>query len=233
MRTLGTACLGLALLALLASRTQAQPSPTPPHHPPHGIHHGDLLANASVQEELKLTDDQKAKVKEFAHKLHTEREAAFKKLEGLKGDELHKAVHELFKQHHEEVAKFAADTLKPDQVKRYKEIRRQVHGVFAFHDPEVQEALKLSDSQKAQIKTISEDTAKEIHTLLHEAGHDQAKHHEAEVKAHELRKESLQKALAVLNDSQKKEWQELTGAPFHLKHEHHKAPGATSGGTDK
>ncbi len=47
--------------------------------------------------------------------------------------------------------------LKPEQVKRFKQIELQVGGVMAFNQPRVQEVLKLTDEQKEKIRGIGEE----------------------------------------------------------------------------
>ncbi len=95
-----------------------------------------LLMNKSVQEELKLTADEVAKLSAPGKKLRdnlTQQEAAIKAA-------------------NEEAAKLARDTLKPDQFKRFGQIALQVKVDAAFDDDEVQKALMMTDLEKDEIK---------------------------------------------------------------------------------
>ena len=78
-----------------------------------------LLGQKSVQEELKLSEDQKKKVTEIT--------AKFQGLGALSQDERRQKVEEITK----EVNQFIKDDLKPEQGKRLKQIGLQFSGVAA------------------------------------------------------------------------------------------------------
>jgi hypothetical protein len=178
-----------------------------------------LLLNPSVQEELKLTDEQKADL----HKVREKQQAAFQKAresgDREKGRALMQAAGEEIKK---EVDKWKETALKPDQNKRLRQIQLQVMGVRAFADADVQKDLKLTDKQQAEAKEIVDATDKDAREILQgmrDARGNPDKAQEIRKKAEAVRKEGMDKMASLLNDDQKKAWKELTGEKFEIKFE--------------
>src|SRR4029077_1177502 len=113
---------------------------------------GFLLMNQGVQKELKLSDDQIKKITETTESIREKNREDFEAARKLEGDEQRAKFQELMKKQGEETDKALAEILKPDQLKRFKEIRLQQRKGDAFNDPEVQKALNLTDDQKEKIK---------------------------------------------------------------------------------
>ncbi len=171
-----------------------------------------LLQNPDVQKELNLSDEQKDKIKEVAQPVQEKMRSAFQGLRDVPQEERREKMQAAMKEVQAESEKAMAslkDTLKPEQTKRLHQIMLQVRGPDAFSDPHVQEKLKLSDDQKNSIKTILDDTRKDIQEAFQGGGGFQ--------KVQEIRKEANEKLAGVLNDSQKKEWKEMTGKPFTMR----------------
>jgi Spy/CpxP family protein refolding chaperone len=206
MRSTRTTLLALSAAALLASPAFAQP----PGGGRGGMQRGGgglgmLLGNASVQEELKLDDKQKEKIKEFAAK---QREAQ-QGLRDLDQDERRAKMAEMNK--HAEA--FAKEVLTADQNKRMKQIVIQSAGLRAFSMEDVAKELKLTDDQKEKIKTLNDDLQKDVRELFQGGGDPQ----ENMQKVQSLNKEFMTKAAGVLTDEQKKHWTEMTGKPFTVR----------------
>lgn len=176
-----------------------------------GMSIGMLLGNPGVQEELKLTDEQKGKIKDFAAK---QREAQ-QGLRDLDPEEQRSKRQELTK--HAET--FAKDVLSADQQKRIKQISiqtaAQMGGAAVFAMEEVAKQVKLTDEQKEKFKTLGEDFRNDVRELFQGGGDMQ----ENMQKSRSLAKEYLGKATAALTDEQKKAWSDLTGKPFEVKFE--------------
>jgi hypothetical protein len=178
-----------------------------------------LLLNKSVQDELKLTDEQKADL----HKVGEKRTAAFQKARDSgdreKGRALMQAASEEI---NKEVDKWKETALKPDQNKRLRQIQLQVMGVHAFADADVQKELKLTDKQKGEAKEIVDATDKdtrEIRQGMRDARDNPEKRQEIIKKVEAVRKEGMDKMASQLTDDQKKTWKELTGEKFEIKFE--------------
>jgi len=96
-----------------------------------------------------------------------------------------------------------------EQVERVKQISRQARGANALEDEDVKLALKLSDDQNKQLETILEAAGQEMRGLFQP---DDA----ARKKAAEIQKSAGEKALAVLSDEQKNEFEKLQGEKIEL-----------------
>src|SRR5581483_9214652 len=119
-----------------------------------------LLANEGVQKELKLTDDQKTKVKEFTDAQMAKMREAF-----TGGQPDREKMQEMRKEMQEKGDKFVKDTLNADQQKRFKQIELQRDGLRAFQNADVQTALKLNDDQKEKLKGLGEEYMKDMQDL--------------------------------------------------------------------
>jgi hypothetical protein len=202
MRTLCKAALTLALAALLAGPAVAK------HHSRPGAL---FLLNKSVQQELKMDQGQIDKVAAALETVRAEYKGDFAKLRERKIPREERAA--LAAKIAKASRKAVAGILRPEQAKRFAQIRRQMAGVAAFLSPRTQKVLKLTDPQKAEIKTIAAGYGKARHAIFHSAA---GKRSEAFKQLAALRKEKMAAAMKVLTDEQKKAWTERTGAPFHF-----------------
>jgi Spy/CpxP family protein refolding chaperone len=160
-----------------------------------------LLRQKSVQDELKVTEDQVKKVTELAEK----QRGAFGELRNLSREERQKKIEERSKEN----AKALAEILKPEQVKRLKQISLQQQGARAINNPEVATALNLTAEQKEKVKSIGEEAAKEMRELFQGGNREEARKEMAD-----LRKSTEEKVQGVLTTEQKAKLKELQGEPF-------------------
>jgi hypothetical protein len=175
-----------------------------------------LIGNESVQKELKLDDTQTTKAKELADKNREKMMAAREETKDLDPEERRTKNAELRKEMTESTLKAVGEFLKPEQVTRLKQISYQTMGAMAFADPEIAKKLNITDAQKEEIKTISEESM----ATMREIGQGFQDDREGTMKKMaEHRKETLNKIVAKLNDEQQKSWKEMTGAPFEVKFE--------------
>ena len=116
-----------------------------------------LAAQESVQKELSLSEEQIDKLEEAGE----QRREAFQSLEGASREERMAAMEESRKKSSAAIA----EILKPEQAKRLKEISLQQQGVWALGNPEVAEAIGLSDEQKKQVAAIEEASRTEMRQL--------------------------------------------------------------------
>lgn len=160
-----------------------------------------LLAQKSVQEEMKLSEEQVKKITELAEK----RRGSFRDFQELGREERRKKREEQTQAE----AKAVQEIVTADQLKRVRQIALQQRGLQAFDDAAIAEALKLSQEQKDKIKTILEDLRKEMHGLFRGGNFE-----EARTQMETLRKETGEKIQEALTDEQRTQWKEMTGAPF-------------------
>jgi hypothetical protein len=214
--------LGLATVALLASPALAQQQP---------MRQQSLLANKSVQEELKLSEDQVKKAADVNKTISDKRTEEMGKLsqEERRGDK----GRELRQKFDAELTAELSKVLKPEQQTRYKQIQfqqtisRALSGgggrrpggqggmQRAFYEiTSVADAMKFSDDQKEKLKGINEENTKKVAEARKDAGDDRAKAREATTK---IVKETLESIKKVLTSDQKKKWEEMSGKPFTLR----------------
>ncbi len=173
-----------------------------------------LLLNKSVQDELKLSDEQKAEL----HKAQEKMRAAFQDARQSGDREKAKGAADDARKEAEKVQ----EALKPEQAKRFKQVQLQVRGMRAFADSDVQKQLKLSDKQIAEVREIGEGVQRNAQELFQNRGPDTMK------KVAALNKEAMEKVSGILTEDQKKTWKEMTGDKFELKMEF--GPGGRPGG---
>jgi Spy/CpxP family protein refolding chaperone len=189
----GALVLGLALA--MASAVQAQQRGR-------GFGPGGMLQNEGVQKELKLTDEQKTKLREAMEKVREDNK-----------DILAKGFQDMTREDREKLAKDTnaaiSKVLDEKQMKRFKQIGWQVGGANALNEPEVQKTLKLNDEQKKKLQDIIADSNKKMREAFQGGGGFE--------KIQEIRKETQEKANGVLTDEQKKSWKEMLGEPFEFQ----------------
>jgi hypothetical protein len=163
-----------------------------------------MLANQkSVQEELKLTDEQVKKVAKITEAM---KEKAADLTETDPKERMKKAM-ELF----QEAEKSVLAVLTPTQAKRMRQIAlQQQHLVRAIESPEVAKELQLSEEQTKQVRAIRESSTKEMSKLSEDAKNRE----EVREKTAALTKATEEKLLKVLTEEQRTKWKELLGEPF-------------------
>jgi len=176
-----------------------------------------LLTNESVQKELKVTDDQKEKLKTFAEEQGPKmREKMQELFQGGGGDREKMAAK--MAEINAEATKALADSkiLNDDQLKRFKQIELQsqlrTQGPAVFLSEDVQKKLKLTDDQKDKLKNLAGEHRKDMQELR-QGGFNQ----ESMQKMRTVNKEYTTKAMDTLTADQKAAWKDLTGEPFEVQ----------------
>ncbi|MBX6315756.1 MAG: hypothetical protein IRY99_23000 [Isosphaeraceae bacterium] len=209
MRAICRTVLSLGVVALMVSPALAQR--------PGGFGFGRggmsapmLLSNRGVQEELKLSEEQVNKAESLARDMQGRMRDLFQS--GGDPEERREKAQKL----NEEMRKSVADILKPEQKKRFDQIELQSRGYLAFLDPEVQKKLNLTEEQKDKLRDLARESGERMRDLFQAAGGDRQT---AMQKIQTLRRETNEKAVALLTEDQKKTWKEMTGAPFEVRFE--------------
>ena len=170
-----------------------------------------------VQEDLKLTAEQKEKVEEHFRERIQDIGQFFQSLDGVNGEEREKKISDFRQKAQEKLASVLRATLKEDQSKRLHQLALQQEGAFALFNgaPEIAKALKITDDQRKQFKAVIQDMQKKIEPLIKEvqAGGDAQ---EIRPKAMKIRKEHMGQIEALLTDAQRKQWKEMLGKPLNL-----------------
>lgn len=227
----GLFLVGLATM-VEAQRPNRQPGPGGPGGGMFGRGQdvgGLVLTNEALQEELKVTTEQKEKFKPVAAK----QEEMQKKMRdlfagGAKGgkadfEKMREKMADMQKEREKATAEVKAlveGTLTAEQKTRLKQIERQTLGVRAFSNEEVVTALKLTDDQKNKIKGLSEEYAKDARELFQglgrpgAGGFDAEKMAEMQKKQRRLQRETMEKITESLTQEQRTEWKGMVGEPF-------------------
>jgi hypothetical protein len=213
-RRIATTVLTLGVVALLAMPAGAQQ----PKHKGHGSRMpmgggAGLIANQDVQKELKLTKEQTSKAEAGARAVREKYHGEFAKFDELDAQARFEKTAEIVRNMTSETNKGLADVLKPEQMKRYRQIQLQQLDLMAFTEPDVQSQLKLSDEQVGLIRKINAESQSQRREFA-QGGGNRA---ETQKKGTTLGKESMDKALAVLSADQKQAWQDMTGEPFEVR----------------
>jgi hypothetical protein len=194
-----------------------------------------LLSNKSVQEELKLTSEQRDKLKNVRARLGEKAEklvAEFdmNKLQQRNPEERNKNALEIMDSMMKESNKAATDILQPDQAKRFQQIEWQASGLLVFKNADIQTALKVGKDQKNKIDLILEEYFKQVRPfnspknlqemdleeLRNQKGDLPEKLVERYVKLEAIVKDAEKGLNGVLTKDQKTALKELLGPPFKI-----------------
>lgn len=160
-----------------------------------------LLRQASVREELKLSQADATKIHNFTREQWEKAKQASK----LPEPDRDRKFDELTKENHH----FLDQTLSKSQRERLKEIELQIAGLLCLTRPDVSKKLNLTSEQIKRAKEMQKEGRRELEELLYTAKPDTR--HE---KFAELRKTSRSKMLELLDDQQEKTWAQMQGKPF-------------------
>lgn len=198
-----------------------------------------LLLMEEVQTELKLTDEQKTKLRDSREQLRGGAGGGFGRRGGGAGgqggaesppnfrdmsqEERQKFMEDARKRMEEQSKKaeeLAKGVLTPEQMTRLNELRIQQQGVRAMGRPEVAAALKLTDAQKEAIDDILEAARPQRGPGGGGGGGfggnrpSEEERDKARAEAEERTKKTQADIDAVLTETQKAEWTKLQGAKF-------------------
>ena len=165
-----------------------------------------LVQQKSVQDELKLSEEQIEKLKQVGTKMRESFGGG-----GAGGDR--EEARKKFAEASQAAEKNLNGILSAEQTKRLKEITLQQAGPMALARPEVAKEVGLTDDQQAKVKEITEALTSEMRAQF-QAGGGGGNREEARKKIETLRKNTNDKVLALLKDDQKKAWEKLVGEPF-------------------
>jgi hypothetical protein len=206
------AFLTLALVALLALPVLAQRGQRAGGM--FGLMDGTaLLGNKSVQDELKLSDDQKKDIKAATDARLKAFRAA---MEDMDREAMQKAGQEFTKS-----MTRVREKLTSAQAKRLFQIEVQVatknNSTRVFQYPEVQKALKFTEKQQKLVKSTISDFEKDVKKLMEESKGDGQKMFANMKKIRERGKEAYTTITRSLDDTQQKALKDLGGEKFELK----------------
>lgn len=167
----------------------------------------NLLAEPKVQENLKLSDEQKSKAQAALEQVNGERQKAFANFQNASDEDRQKAfasLQEKTKTSWEDVAK----SLSKEQLERLDQISLQQMGAGALADETVVKTLMLTEEQQKKLGEVSAEVGGKMRELGFGEG--------TQEKRAELQKEMTDKSLAVLTDEQRTQFAKLQGEKLEL-----------------
>ena len=173
-----------------------------------------LLTSPTVQKELKLTEDQTAKLKEWGAAQQGKMRELFQSAGGDRD-----AMREKMTEFQKQTAKELGEVLKPEQSKRLKEIEFQMAGIRGLMSPDTVKALELTDDQKEAVQSTMQDVGKDMRDLSEEYGvrgfgqrpADADKAKEFDKKSAQLTKDATAKVLKLMTPEQTKKYEAMGG----------------------
>jgi len=169
-----------------------------------------------VQDELKLSDEQKKKLLEKFPDYVMGTMKVFEKIKHLKPPEREKEMQEHRRKSEEKLSTLLKDVLEAKQQERLFQLQLQQAGVFALlGQNEAFLPLKITEEQRKQFMELVQEMEKKIQSLIKEVENG-SKPEEVLPKVMKTRKEHEGKIEAILSESQRKQWKELLGQPLRL-----------------
>jgi hypothetical protein len=172
-----------------------------------------LVTRDKVQEELKLTREQKEKLEQRLRELIPGIVLSFQKFEDMKPDDRKQEIGAFRQKAREKLAAILEETLGEFPRKRLRELVLQREGLFG--DGESWKDLKVTDEQRQQFMARIQQMQKTIAPLMEEAQQG-GNPDEIRPKVLKLRGDLQGKLEALLTDAQKKQWKEMLGKPVDL-----------------
>jgi len=182
-----------------------------------------LLGQEKVQQELKLSTDQVAKVKEIGEKMRAEMRDQFTGLRDIQDQQQRRAkMAELTKQGDEKARAALRDVLAQEQWTRLYQIRLQVRGpVYGLNNRYLAERLKLTPEQKekaAAIEKATDDKMYDASSGLRDLSEEQRREKGAEImqQLRKIRSDADEQAVGLLTAEQKESLEKMKGTKFEL-----------------
>ena len=193
-----------------------------------------LLQIEKVREDAEILDEQAEDIKTAVDKVRQDARSTqgerpnFRELSETQREEFFKKFREQQESTNKKIQEAIEDVLLPQQVERLEEIRLQIQGVGALLTEPVQKELKITAEQKTKFEEVQKKTQEKGQELfsgvreLFQGGDRekaQAAMQEIREKMTAMQKETEKNILAVLTDSQKKEFEKMKGKPVEISPE--------------
>jgi hypothetical protein len=168
-----------------------------------------FVSRDKVQGDLKLSDDQKHKLRETMTGYVQET----MKVQQLSGAERKQAMQSLRQKSYQQLEAFLKEILTPGQLKRFAELKLQYDMPMIMLRPDVVEVLNVTDEQRQQFMTLIQEMQRVVGPLI-QASRSGGNPQEILAKVTKLRLDCQGKIEALLSDAQKTQWKEMTGTPL-------------------
>ncbi len=173
-----------------------------------------LLRNDKVREELEIMPDQEEALKKMAERQRGDRpETNFRDASESERAKMLETLQAEMQKRASEAKAQLEEVLLPAQFERLEQIAVQAQGASVLATPEMAKKLTLTAAQteklQAEMKTASDGLREKMGELFRSGDRDSIRE-----KMAEKRKEDDAKLVAILDESQKSEFEKLKGEPF-------------------
>jgi protein CpxP len=197
---------GVALVLAVAQTADAQQGGRRGFGRGFSVSQAQLASLEQVQEELKLNDEQKTKVTSINEKLSTQRRELF---QGANQENRAERGEQLAKLSAEATSQVQA-ALDEEQKKRLRGIWIQVAGAaIALENEDLAKELKITDDQKRELERVGEANRRAAGEAFQ--GFADLSREQRTEKFNQFRRESNERALAVLTPEQREQLEKLQG----------------------
>jgi hypothetical protein len=172
-----------------------------------------LLDSEPVQNELGLSDNQKAALQKVRDEQSTGDQSFFAGFMGISPDEMQRRLERRASDLRNKIQK----VLTPQQTARLSEINLQIVGIVALSYDDVAKALGLSAEQRQQLKSVSDESHQKLDRLVATVRISQLntqQRADLRKKQEAIAVERKEKSLALLTDEQKSKFEKLKGEKF-------------------
>jgi hypothetical protein len=174
-----------------------------------------LVFRDKVQEEQRLSDEQKKKLEKRLRGTTQHAMQFFQQLGDKQPEEREKQLHAYVEKAQENLTAFLQGLLEEEQFKRLRQVMLQREGLFALGDPEVMKELEITDKQRQQFFEVVQTMQRKIEPVVEEAQKD-GKPEEIRPMVMKIRVEYVSRIESLLSHAQKKQWKEMLGKPLDL-----------------
>lgn len=187
----------------------------------------ELMRLGQVQEELRLNEVQKARLKKISEDFRSEVLKEMAKMRALEPDQRNAGLADYQKKAEARARQLRSSVdqvLRPEQAERLRQITVQLRGAFVLGDKEVSEALGITKEQRDRLKAIADAFRRKsprFRQILDDSGandHDKLARQVEEMnrKTRELGDQMITDATKVLTPQQREKLVQMKGRKFKL-----------------
>jgi hypothetical protein len=174
-----------------------------------------LVFRDKIQEELKLTVEQKKNLDDRLQATVQDAMQFFQNIQDAKPEKRQKEHDAFARKSQEKLTAFLERALNEEQLKRLRQVMLQRDGVFALGNPAIVKELAITDAQRMRFVEVVQEMQKKIEPLIKEA---QQGGNPEEIRpiVLKIREEHRSRIENLLSDAQKKQWKQMLGTPLDL-----------------
>jgi hypothetical protein len=172
-----------------------------------------LHTDPNVQRTLAFTQEQINRLRQIHSELGLQYEKELSGHSSLDEQQRSARLRELSTTYRTNTMRSVGEILTPKQMTRYRQLDLQQRRLAAMSDPEVRKRLNLTDDQARRLQALADRYNREL-AALHRSATTEAAAAEAVRRYEKLRNTTQEQLIAILNENQRKLWQEMTGEPF-------------------